>query len=107
MHNVPGVRKGLGDGKMGIGTPWVKRLQRCGKNVEKQWGNSVSENDHHFWRVFHIVWVCIQAGNPAKMVEEKKREEYGHVPKPAEPLQDIWGLSPKTQRQFEKCQEAI
>ena len=30
------------------------------------------------------------------------REEYGHVPKPGEPLQDIWELNPKSLRQFEK-----
>jgi hypothetical protein len=55
---------------------------------------------------FFALFGMFKPGNPAKMAEEV-REEYGHVPKPAEPLQDIWGLSPKTQRQFEKCQEAI
>ena len=65
MHNVPGVRKGLGDGKMGIG---VTRLQTCGKTMEKQWGNSGSENDHHFWQVFHTFWYVYWLVNPTKMV---------------------------------------
>ena len=43
---------------------------------------------------FFAFFGMFKPGNPAKMVEEV-REEYGHVPKHGEQMQDISGLRPK------------
>ena len=51
-----GCGRALVVAKWGKGHPGVNVCKDVEKNMKKKWGNSCSEHDQHFWRVFRIFW---------------------------------------------------